>query len=356
MELPPELFSKQYGEKEHTEKKQPHASKSQEKLNNMKCPACGEAINIDAKFCRYCGVRVNQITGKNSSFYAEGESANSAISIPQIRVSDEAPKQYSSKKSPQLVRRQAESSAKHQSVQQATSVKPIQRNPVKRQKTSMTGCLPKAVIAIIVLSLLISVASNKKGSDKSSSFSSDEKDEIVYYETASSHEKDEMVYYETAKKQFDKGDLNGALGSIVECLNQYPDSKEATRCEELYEQLLLKVKDNEPENGQTLERTFQYMGGCVFRVTAESGPALITISDKSNPSAYARFYVQKGQTAEINVTGGTYRVEYIIGYLWLDDEIGFGDFYKSNTVDDDVEFKSESYSGWVSHDTIEVTV
>lgn len=342
MELPPELFPKQYGEKERIEKKQSHAGESQEKLNCKKCPACGEAIDIDAKFCWCCGERVNQITEKNRGFYVEGEGANSTINIPQIRVSDEAPKQYSPKESPQTVKSQAESSAKQQSAETAASVKPIQHNPVKRQKTNASGCLPKAVIAIVVLFFLISLATSKNGSDKSSS----------YY----SHEKDAIVYYEAAKKQFEKDDLNGALGSIVECLNQYPDSKAAEKCEELYKQLHLKVKDNEPANGQTLERTFQYMGGCVFRVTAESGPALITISDKSNPSAFARFYVRKGQTAEINVTGGTYRVEYKIGYLWLDNEIGFGDFYKSNTVDDDVKFKSESFSGWVSHDTIEVTV
>ncbi len=168
--------------------------------------------------------------------------------------------------------------------------------------------------------------------------------------------KEAASYVEKAKTLINIRDYHGAMKAIDACRTHYPNSKAAAECDLLVLQIEEAVKNYEPKNGTTLERTFQYMGSSVLRVTAKSGPVTVTISEKKDPSAHVTMYVRKGQTAELTVTGGTYRVDYNIGYLWFNDKIGFGDFCERGSFQDDFVFKIETVGTWISSDVWEITI
>lgn len=177
-----------------------------------------------------------------------------------------------------------------------------------------------------------------------------------FFDTTASAEKEAESYVEKAKNSISNHDYYEAMKAIDSCRKKYPNSTAASECGTLVSQIEKALKNKEPKNGTTLERTFQYMGGCALRVTAKSGPVVVTISDKSNPNAYASIYVRKGQTADVTVTGGTYRVNYKIGSVWFNDRIGFGDLYEAGSFKDDFVFKVETTVGWVSSSVWEITI
>ena len=169
-------------------------------------------------------------------------------------------------------------------------------------------------------------------------------------------EKEAAASLQEAKSRVRSGDYYGAMKAIEACRAKAPHSEAAAECEALIDRMAEALRDGEPQNGATLARTFEYMGGCTLRVTAESGPAIVTVRDKSDPDACVAVYVRKGQTADVPVTGGTYRVEYTVGSLWFDDQTGFGEFCTTGAFEDDFVFKVDSAFGWTSNSVLEVTV
>lgn len=172
----------------------------------------------------------------------------------------------------------------------------------------------------------------------------------------SSSEKEAAACIEKAKTLIGNRDYHGAMKVIDACRADYPDSKAAAECGSLVSQIEEAVRNLEPQNGTVLERTFQYMGSGILRVTAKSGPVVVKISNKNNPDAYAAMYVRKGQTAELTVTGGRYRVDYKIGKVWFNDTIGFGDIYEAGCFEDDFVFKTETVGTWTSSSVREITI
>ena len=219
------------------------------------------------------------------------------------------------------------------------------REKEKRKRTS-TKRLAFGLIAALLVFLYVFFA-NHAGSDGSNG---------KLPGLASSSEREAAACVENAKALIGKRDYHGAMKAIDACRTDYPDSKAAAECDSLVSQIEEAVKDREPQNGTTLERTFQYMGSGILRVTAKNGPVIVKISDKKNPDAYAVMYVRKGQTAELTVTGGTYRVDYKIGKLWFNDTIGFGDLYEAGCFEDDFVFKIETVGTWASSSVKEITI
>ena len=89
------------------------------------------------------------------------------------------------------------------------------------------------------------------------------------------------------------------------------------------------LKSGEPKTGTELKRTFQFQGGSEIVVTAESGPAEMTVTSQSDPSKYVRFYIRQGETATIPLPSqAIYDVTYKIGIVWFSDSLGFGEYCK----------------------------
>lgn len=299
-----------------------------------KCNTCEKSIPEDSVFCPVCG-----------SYQTQQRSASPVCRSCGAPIIDEKAK---------YCWRCGHNLMEHQSVDEippnpprtkpaSTAIPPADCSSANQPKSKSIGVIIGAAITavLVMLGIAFMVTSNK--SEKS-------------FGATSSSGKNASAYVDTAKDLIDKGDYHGALKTITECNDKYPDSKAAVECNSLVSQIENTLRRYEPQNGTTLARTFQYMGSSVLRVTATSGPVVVTISDKKNPSAYATMYVRKGQTAEITVTGGTYRVSYKIGYLWFNDTIGFGDFYEAGSFPDDFKFKIETVGSWISSDVWEITV
>ncbi len=163
-------------------------------------------------------------------------------------------------------------------------------------------------------------------------------------------------YIQIAREAIKKNDYNAALTALNNCVNDSPSPSTMNECEKLLREIEDAVKENEPENGATLERTFQYFGNCIIRITAENGPTVITVVDLDNPDDFVRYYIRKGETADVTVRGGSYKVSYQTGWLWIDDNIGFGDVYQEGTVTELLKLYGNNPSGGMPSDLWETTV
>ena len=149
-----------------------------------------------------------------------------------------------------------------------------------------------------------------------------------------------------ARQLIDQGNYHDAAVILINCVNEYPESEE--ECDELLEEIHEAVKDNEPKTGE-LERTIVYQGGHQVHITAVSGPLEMTLTDVNNPSQYVRFYVRLGETSDIYVVSGKYKVTYKIGLYWFDDTIGFGDLCIPREFSDYLDVKTTEEGGWVTN-------
>lgn len=143
----------------------------------------------------------------------------------------------------------------------------------------------------------------------------------------------------------DEGRYYEAFREILLYEEKHADDGSIEDCEALYARLEPLVRESEPESGTELTRTFRYFGGCQLEAVAESGPLLITVTDAGIPDdpnslpQYSRFYVRKGESGTIHLPAGVYHVSYQVGYLWFDDDIGFGDYWNGGDLDRNLTFE-----------------
>ena len=288
------------------------------------CKNCGATIiQTDAVYCPRCGQRLSRLVSDTAipDGLAQTAAAESENTIP-----DSAP------------------NTAYTIYEENEEKKNSKSAPPKESGKKRAGMIVGFIIVALLVGLavwLLTIRSNEF-------FDS--------IEETKSAENDAVEYVDRAKSLIAKKSYYSAYKTIKECQKKYPDSNAASECNRLVSQIESVVKNNEPQNGTTLERTFQYMGSSILRVTAKSGPATVTIRDKMDPSAYATMYVRKGQTAELTVTGGTYRVDYKTGYLWFDDKIGFGDYCERGSFQDDFVFKIINNGTWSSSTVREITI
>ena len=139
-----------------------------------------------------------------------------------------------------------------------------------------------------------------------------------------------------------EGKYYEAAQAIAACRETYPES--AAECDELWEQIRLALADRRPESGE-LERTFKYFGGNRIEISSESGDVDMTVTAR-NGEGYARYYVREGETASFYLPCYSFDVNYKVGDIWFDDEIGFGEFCEESYVNGPT-FKYADVPGWV---------
>ncbi len=148
----------------------------------------------------------------------------------------------------------------------------------------------------------------------------------------------------------DEGRYYEAFREMLLYEEKHTDAASRAACEALFDRLEPLLHENEPSSGTELMRTFRYYGGCELQAVANSGPLLITVTDAGMPEdptlmpAYSRFYVRKGETGTIYLPAGVYHVSYQVGYLWFDNDIGFGDYWNGGELDRNLTFKVEAGS------------
>ena len=158
-----------------------------------------------------------------------------------------------------------------------------------------------------------------------------------------------------AQKFFDEGEYYLAYDAAIKCQNE-ADAEVYERSEELIEQIKSAVSENEPENSEELERTFSVSGGGELRVTAESGPLEMLVTDNDDPELFVRFYVRHGETGNVYLPGGSYTVTCKLGYIWFDGETGFGEYYDYLALEDPLVFEFNMTGGWVSNSIWSLTI
>lgn len=158
-----------------------------------------------------------------------------------------------------------------------------------------------------------------------------------------------------AQKYFDEGEYYLAYDAAMKCRSE-ADAEVYGRSEALIEQIKSAVSENEPENSEELERTFSVSGGGQLRVTAQSGPLEMLVEDNDNPKQYVRFYVRHGETGNIYLPSGSYTVTCRLGYIWFDDETGFGEYYDYLALEDPLVFEFSMTGGWISNSTWSLTI
>ena len=158
-----------------------------------------------------------------------------------------------------------------------------------------------------------------------------------------------------AQKYFDEGEYYLAYDAAIKCQNE-ADAELCERSEELIEQIKSVVSANESENGEELERTFSVSGGGQLRITAQSGPLEMLVTDNGNPKQYVRFYVRHGETGNIYLPSGSYTVTCKLGFIWFDDETGFGEYYDYLALEDPLIYEFNMTGGWVSNSIWSLTI
>lgn len=162
-------------------------------------------------------------------------------------------------------------------------------------------------------------------------------------------------YLADAQAYFDAGDYYRAYDAAMRSQSE-ADTEVYARSEELIEQIRDAVAANEPENSEELERTFSVSGGGQLRVSAQSGPLEMLVTDNDDPKRFVRFYVRHGETGSVYLPSGSYTVTCKLGFIWFDDETGFGEYYDYLALEDPLVFEFNMTGGWISNSTWSLTI
>lgn len=163
-------------------------------------------------------------------------------------------------------------------------------------------------------------------------------------------------YWSQAESNFKAGYYYKAFDALVSCEDEPIDDETFQNCEDMFVRIEQIVKKNEPVSGKELVRTFQYNGGGELQVKAESGPVEVLVIDVDNRNQYVRFYVRKNETGSVSLPGGKYDVSYKVGYMWFDDNTGFGDYCVEGKLDEVLKFDVSFTPGWVSNSVWTLTI
>jgi hypothetical protein len=161
----------------------------------------------------------------------------------------------------------------------------------------------------------------------------------------------------------DGGSYYEAFRALVKLEEEYRDNESALKlCEAQFDRLDQLLREQEPETGTELSRTFTVQGGGVLEIDAFSGPVLVRVTDEyaaleGNPDPPSvTFYARQGETGRTNLPAGTYRVAYQVGYRWFGDETGFGEYCTVGELPDPLVIDFYMQGQWASYSNIKITL
>lgn len=145
-----------------------------------------------------------------------------------------------------------------------------------------------------------------------------------------------------AQASFDAADYETAMTLLTDARKNYVETKEN---QDLLEKLEKKLEGLRPSNGKKFKDKIGWGWG-KLAVTAGSKDACFKIvavdeAGKYIPETATMFYVRAGQTVEVAVKDGNYKVLYTSGDHWFSNDAGFG----ANAVYKEVT-KDYSYKSW----------
>ena len=147
-----------------------------------------------------------------------------------------------------------------------------------------------------------------------------------------------------AQAAFDENDYESAMGLLVDARKNYADSEDNKN---LLEKLEKKLASIRPANKKIINKKDSIgWGWGKLTVTAGSKDAcfrIIAVDENGNydPATVKLFYVRAGETVEVNVKNGKYKVQYTSGDYWFNDTVGFG----ANAVYKEVS-RDYNYDSW----------
>ena len=143
------------------------------------------------------------------------------------------------------------------------------------------------------------------------------------------------------RKLIDAGEYYPAAQAVAACRETYPEA--GAECDALWQEIKEAVADRRPETGE-MERTFRYQGGNRVEISSASGDVDMTVTGLDGQGS-ARYYVREGESVSFYLPCYRFSVDYKVGDIWFDDEIGFGEFCEENNGS--LVFRYAEQPGWV---------
>ena len=155
----------------------------------------------------------------------------------------------------------------------------------------------------------------------------------------------------TAKLTKARGLINSAkyynaAEMIEDCRVRYPQS--GKDCDALWKELEAAAASQRPKTGE-LVRTVNVQGGNELRMSAKSANVEVLAVNVEKESEYVRFFIRKGESINVYLPAGEYRLTFQEGDVWFSDGIGFGEFGSTGSFNDHIVFKYTEEGGWITY-------
>ena len=123
-----------------------------------------------------------------------------------------------------------------------------------------------------------------------------------------------------AQACFDAGDYEGTMNLLVDARKTYGDSADN---KELMKKLTDKLKNIYPRTGKMLKDGIAWGYG-KLTITAGKQDACIKVVSTTDSKVYDMFFIRAGETFELKLADGDYKVLFGTGEHWYGDKVGFG--------------------------------
>ena len=160
-----------------------------------------------------------------------------------------------------------------------------------------------------------------------------------------------------AQASFDAADYETAMTLLTDARKNYVETKEN---QDLLEKLEKKLDSLRPSNGKKFKDKVAWGWG-KLAVTAGSKDACFKIVAVDEAGKYISetatvFYVRAGQTVEVAVKDGNYKVLYTSGDHWFSNDVGFGANAVYKEVTKDYTYKSWREGSYVYYYKFDLTL
>lgn len=123
-----------------------------------------------------------------------------------------------------------------------------------------------------------------------------------------------------AQESFDKNEYESTMTLLTDGREKYGDSAEN---KELTDKLVKKLESMRPINGKKFKEGIAWGYG-KLEVIAGDQDVMVKVISKTDPKEYMTFYVRAGQSYEVSLKNGDYKVQFTTGKYWYGDKTGFG--------------------------------